>query len=419
MKLQLPRGMKDYCPEEQILRNKVISVLKSVFEKYGFAPLDTPVIERMQILASKYAGGEEILKETFQFKDRGGRMLGLRYDLTVPFCRFVGMNPNLKMPFKRYSIGKVFRDGPVSSDRVREFIQCDADVVGTESVLAAAEFINISNDVFNELGIKFELRINNRKILNGILETVGLKDESIILTIDKLDKIGKDGVEEELKIKGCKPKQVKNILELVNSSLSKLKKLIKSSIGQEGIKEVEEVLKYSKGLNVKFSASLARGLSYYTGIIYEVYSKEGGVKTAIGGGGRYDNLIKGLLNSKQEYPAIGISFGLDRICNVLKNKGVKTKKTLTQLYIIPIKTTSECVKISRELRKQGINVDMDLNNKSISKNLQYANSYEIPYVLLVGEKELRKKKVKLRNMNTGKESLISVKNVVKKLNNEF
>jgi len=211
MKLQTAKGVRDISPEEQLLRQKVIDVLKNTFEKYGFAPLDTPIIERMDVLASKYAGGAEILKEMFQFKDQGERELGLRYDLTVPFCRFVSMNPNLKMPFKRYAIGKVFRDGPVSTDRVREFTQCDVDITGTKSMLADAEFVNIFNDVFCELGIKFELRINNRKLLNGILETVGVKDESVILTIDKLDKIGERGVSEELKEKKLSDKQIKEI----------------------------------------------------------------------------------------------------------------------------------------------------------------------------------------------------------------
>ncbi len=417
MELQTAKGVKDVLPEEQLLRQKVISTLKKVFEKYGFAPLETPIIERFETLSAKYAGGAEILKETFQLEDQGKRPLGLRYDLTVPFCRFVGMNPNLKMPFKRYEIGKVFRDGPVASDRVREFTQCDVDVVGAKSMLAEAEFINIYNEAFNELGIKFELRVNNRKLLNGIVETAGIKSnaESIILTIDKLDKMGEKGVKTELEEKDCGEEQIKTIFKLINTNkLSDLKKLIKSDQGLEGIKELEELFSYCKGLNLTFVPSLARGLAYYTGTIFEVYAVEGEIKSAIGSGGRYDKMIGAFLENKQDYPAVGVSFGLDRICMILKNKEVGIK-TPTQVYIIPIKTIKEASEITQNLRSEGIKADIDLNEKGISKNLDYANSYGIPYVLFVGEKELKEKKVKLRDMKTGKEELLSLKDVIKKL----
>ncbi|MBI5066232.1 histidine--tRNA ligase [Candidatus Woesearchaeota archaeon] len=417
MELQTAKGVRDVYPEEQLLRQKVIAVLKKTFEKYGFSPLETPTIERFETLSAKYAGGSEILKETFQFEDQGKRKLGLRYDLTVPFCRFVGMNSTLKMPFKRYEMGKVFRDGPVSSDRVREFTQCDVDVVGARSILAEAEFISIYNEVFNELGIKFELRINNRKLLNGMTETVGASNaEEVILAIDKLDKIGEKGVSAELKQKGCNDKQIKQLFELINTTdLSKLKKLIKSEKGQEGIKELEELMEYTKGLNRVFVPSLARGLAYYTGTIFEVYASEGEIKSAIGAGGRYDKMIGAFLESKQEYPAVGVSFGLDRICSVLKEKGVKSRKTPTQIYVIPIKTVKESLEVVKELRSEGINAEMDLNERGISKNLDYANSYEIPFVLFIGQEELKKKKLKLRDMVSGNEEFLSVEEVVKKL----
>lgn len=417
MNLQTAKGVRDVLPEEQLLRLKVINVLRKTFEKYGFLPLETPTIERFDTLSAKYAGGSEILKETFKFKDQGDRDLGLRYDLTVPFSRFVGMNPGLKMPFKRYEIGKVFRDGPVASDRVREFTQCDVDIVGSKSMLAEAEFVNIYNDALNELEVKFELRINNRKVLNGIVETVGLKNsEDVILTVDKLDKIGEDGVKKELKEKDLNDKQIKEIFSLIKTNdFDKLKKLIKSSEGQEGIKELEELFELTKGLNRVFVPSLARGLAYYTGTIFEVYSSEGGIKSAIGSGGRYDKMISAFLESKQEYPAVGISFGLDRICMVLKEKGIKTRKTSVEVFIIPINTQKESFKIVQELRSNEINADIDLVGRGISKNLDYANTLEIPFVLFIGEQELKQKKVKLRDMKTGKEELLTVKELVSKL----
>ena len=202
MDLQLPKGTRDFAPEEKIVRDKVVNTLKESFELYGFAPLETPVFEKFDVLSSKYTGGAEILKETFKLKDQGGRDLGLRYDLTVPLARYVAMNPNLKMPFKRYEIGRVFRDGPVSKDRIREFTQCDVDTIGSESMLADAEMLAIASEIFSKLNLKFIIRVNNRKILDAILENFNIqkeKRETVILSIDKLDKIGNEEVRKELK----------------------------------------------------------------------------------------------------------------------------------------------------------------------------------------------------------------------------
>src|SRR3990167_6624489 len=193
MELQLPKGTRDFSPEEKILRDKIVDTLKEVFELYGFAPLDTPILEKFDVLASKYAGGAEILKETFKLKDQGGRDLGLRYDLTVPLARYIGMNPNIKMPFKRYQIGEVFRDGPVASARYRQFLQCDVDVIGSSSMATDAEIVSLVYMVFCKLNLEVAVKINNRKLLNDILDYCGVekdKQESIILSIDKLEKFG-------------------------------------------------------------------------------------------------------------------------------------------------------------------------------------------------------------------------------------
>lgn len=419
MKLQLPKGTKDVSPEQLITKNKIVSTLKSIFERYGFSPLDTPVIERFDVLSSKYAGGEEILKETFQLKDQGKRDLALRYDLTVPMCRFVGMNPNLKLPFKRYQIGEVFRDGPVESARYRQFTQCDVDIVGLKDVTAEAELIVMADRFFKEIKLTPVIKVNNRKLLNDILKYCEVKKErcdDVILSIDKLEKIGFDGVSKELKEKGVTDKVIENIKKVItikgsnDEKLSKLKELLKDS---EGIKEVEKLFSDLKilDININFDISLARGLSYYTGTVTEIFLKDSKVSSAVCAGGRYDDMIGNFLG-KGSYPAVGVSFGLDRIYDAYKEKNKLDSKTVTKVFIIPINTFSESLKIAEELRSEGINVEIDLSNKGPSKNLKYANSLKIPYVLFIGEDELKNNKVKLKDMNSGEEKVLDVKDLV-------
>ncbi|NQU98482.1 histidine--tRNA ligase [Candidatus Woesearchaeota archaeon] len=417
MKLMNAKGVRDFPPEEKIIRQEIVDTLRETFEEYGFNPLETPVIERYDLLSSKYAGGDEILKETFKFKDQGKRELGLRYDLTVPFARFVGMNPNMKMPFKRYQIGRVYRDGPIKLGRYREFWQCDVDVVGSKNMMADAELLLITSDVFKKLGLKVVIKINNRKILDGIMESAGVsksKWNNAILSMDKLEKQGKNEVMKELKQKGISNDSIAKIFGMIQKkktnkkTISNLKLFLKKGIGKEGLEEIEELLKYVK--NVEFDPSLARGLAYYTGPVYEVFTK--GIGSAITAGGRYDNMIGEFLG-KGKYPATGISFGLELITDVMKSSA--KKKSVTKVYVIPIKTPNESLKIAQELRKAGIKTDLDIVGKGISKNLDFANSQGIPYILFVGQKELAKKKVKLRDMKSGKERLISVKEAIKKL----
>jgi len=236
MTLQLPKGTRDLKPEEAIVRNKIVSTLREVFELYGYSPLETPVFERYDVLASKYAGGAEILKETFKLKDQGKRELGLRYDLTVPMCRFVGMNPNIKMPFKRYAIGEVFRDGPVEKARYRQFTQCDVDVVGIKGMTADAEVVALTQRAFKKLGFDTVIKINNRKLLNDLLLYAGVKKEkldTVILTIDKLEKFGLDSVKKELKDKKIDNSVIKKTIDVINikgnnaDKINKIKKIVK------------------------------------------------------------------------------------------------------------------------------------------------------------------------------------------------
>lgn len=396
--MELAKGVKDEGIKESLLKEEILTVIKKYFQKYGFNKLNTPIIEREETLTSKYAGGEEILKEIYTLKDQGKRKLALRYDLTVPLARYISMNPNIKLPFKRYQIGKVFRDGPIKTGRYREFTQCDADVIGSKEVYTEAELLKLANDVFKELKVKVTIKINDRKLLNGILEKNGVKDkEGFILTLDKLEKIGEEGVKKELKSKGYS--NIEKILEIVKKDFKILKKEY-----PEETKELNELFKYNKNKNINFSPTLARGLAYYTGIVYEVFTK--GFGSSIAAGGRYDNIIGSYSN--KEYPAVGLSFGLDSIASVLKEE----KKTITELFVISINTFEESIKIVEELRKE-LNVDINLPNKNVKKGLSYASSYGIPYALIIGEDELKSEKYTLRDMNSGKEEKLTLKEVIK------
>lgn len=418
------RGVRDFSPDEKIRRQKVVDILRETFEEFGFNPLETPVIERFDLLSSKYAGGSEILKEIFKFKDQGNRELCLRYDLTVPFSRFVGMNPNLKMPFKRYQIGRVYRDGPIKLSRYREFWQCDVDVVGSRNMMADSELLIIADTVFKKLGLKVVIKVNNRKVLDGILAFAGVKENKwidVILSIDKLEKQGSKVVKKELEDKGLSKSSVKKIFNLIEiqgsnkDTLSNLKKALDNDIGKEGLAEMEDLLKFinTAKTKIEFDPSLARGLAYYTGPVFEVFVKD--FKSSVAGGGRYDYMIGEFLGKKDAYPAVGISFGLEPISDLLKMNSKDDKQSVVEVYVIPIKTPSESLKIAQELRKAGIKTDIDIAGRGISKNLDFANYYGIPYTVFVGQRELDQNKVKLRDMKTGKEQLLSVKEMMKKL----
>jgi histidyl-tRNA synthetase len=421
MKPQLAKGVRDVSPEDKILKNQVISTLQEVFELYGFPPFETPLLERWETLTAKGGAGQDsdVFKEIFRLTDQGKRKLGLRFDLTVPLARYVALNPSIKLPFKRYEVGRVFRDGPIKLGRYREFWQCDADTIGTKSMLADAEALAVVETSFKKLGLKTFIKVNNRKILNGILNQAGIKDkESAITSIDKLTKIGVEGVSKELIDGGYNKKQIDCIFSLISSktTLAQLKKLISDEEGKEGLAELQELLLYGRKLGLKtlkFDVSLARGLAYYTGTVFEAFLKKGKIMSSLAGGGRYDNLI-GLLGGR-DIPAVGFAFGLEPIMDTLRIEGTKTIKTKSQVYIIPLGTVDESLNVASGLRESGISTDFSMGKKGVSKNLQYANSLGIPYTIIIGENELKKKKVLLRDMETGTETLLSVNDVVKKL----
>ncbi len=422
MKLQTARGVKDIPPEEKILKNKVVEDIRKKCESYGFSPLETPLIERFETLAAKGGAGQgsDVMKEVFKLTDQGKRKLGLRFDLTVPLARYVSTNPTLKLPFKRYQVGRVYRDGPIKLGRTREFWQFDADIIGTNSMVAEAELIFLAENVFKKLGLQIIIKINNRKILNGVLEKAGFsKKEAAIIAIDKLEKIGKQGVSQELEEKSYNKKQISALFNIIQegNTLNKLAQILPNN---EGIKELKELLTYLKPIkSVQFEISLARGLAYYTGTVYEIFMKKGKISSSIGSGGRYDDMIGNFLGGNRIVPAVGISFGLVPIIesikeNLEKNKQVK-QKTTAQALVLPINTTTKSLQIAEQLRKSGINIDFAMGKKGVTKNLQYASALGIPFTIIIGENEIKKQKLLLRNMKSGSENLLTISQVIKKL----
>lgn len=421
--MQTAKGVFDTPPEEKIIKNQVLNTLTEVFELYGFAPLETPVIERFETLVAKSGAGEEsdALKETFQLTDQGKRKLGLRFEFTTSLARYMAMNTNIKMPFKRYEFGPVFRDGPIKLGRYRQFWQCDVDTVGTSSMLADAECIAIISTAFQKLNFDFEIKINNRKILNGIMTHAGIKEQKeALIAIDKLDKIGKEGVAKELEERGYKKSQIDKLFELIlgKVTLTSLKKNLTDPEGIAGLNELEELFSYLKKMNVKeavFDISLARGQAYYTGTVIEAYLKKSKINSSIAGGGRFDDMIGGFIGGGRIVPAVGVSFGLAPIMDAIKMKQDLKIKTPAKVFVLPINALEESLEIVQELRNAGINTDISLGKKGVSNNLQYAAALGIPYVVIFGEKELAQKKVRLRDMVSGKETLLTVKEVIKKL----
>ncbi len=417
--VQNARGTRDYLPQQQIARQKIISTLRTVFERFGYSPLDTPALERMDVLSAKYAGGEEIVKEMFTLKDQGERDLGLRFDLTVPLARVVASNPDLKMPFKRYHIDKVWRDGPVSLGRYREFMQCDVDCIGSGSLMADAEMVRIIDEGFHQLGLKVEIRINSIHVLNGILAQAQVPQGqrgSVILTLDKLAKAGEAGVRKELHEKGVAVEHINALFELCSASganeerLAHLTERIKSEEQRRGVRETESVLALLTGLHNKvvFEPNLARGLSYYTGMIVETFLVGSPITSAVCSGGRYDGLIGSLTETGNGYPAIGVSFGVDRIFDAMSSGA---KKTVTQCLVVPINTVNECMALAVQLREAGINTEVAYE-KGISKALDYANSLGIPSCMIVGQRELAEEMVKLKIMESGEEKMVSVADAI-------
>ena len=423
MELRNVKGTTDYSPKEQYIRNYISDTLKSVFEKYGFKPLQTPLLCYYDLLALKYDEDNDILKEVYKVTDQGNRNLALRYDLTVPFAKYIAMNPNTRLPFKRYEIGEVFRNGPVKLGRDREFIQCDVDSVGIEGQLVEAEFVALYVEAYKKLGIDVVIKYNNRKFLSGIIVEAGISEELVtdtITIIDKFEKMTRPELEKEFQKIGLNNEQIEKLFMYLNMNADELIKIENSNETlAEGIQELETLKQYISELGlleyVRFSPSLARGQEYYTGTVYEVYVKDGSITSSIGGGGRYDKMITDFIGNGMKYPAVGVSFGLNVIYEILKDRKEFSEKALTDIFIIPMGTEIQCLKIAQDLRNAGYKVEVEMKSKKMKKALDYANNENIPYVLILGEDELTNNCITLKDMNNKTQEQINLDNLAEKI----
>jgi len=455
----LPKGTRDFGPADVQKRKYILNTIETVFKKYGFMPLETPTMENLSTLEGKY--GEEGDKLLFRILDSGdylkslkehndkiladesqdatfapsfsGKLIdldakaatkfiaekGLRYDLTVPFARYVVMHRNeITFPFKRYQMQPVWRADRPQKGRYREFWQCDADVVGSDSLLNELDLIQIYDEAFTQLGIKnYEIKINNRKVLAGIAEVVKSIDvmNNIAVAIDKLDKIGEEGVRKELVEQGFSESELNTLFDIITIKgenkeiLNQLKGKLQSS--QEGLKGIEELAfilasNPNPNINLTLDFSLARGLSYYTGCIFEVVSNDGTLKSSIGGGGRYDNLtgIFGLPNVS----GVGISFGLDRIYDVMEELKLfpeQLRATSTQVLFCHFDEATQlyCLPALKALRDAGIAAEVFADNKKLGKQLDYANALQIPFAAIAGETEMQQQVFTVKNLITGEQ----------------
>ncbi|MEH7347126.1 histidine--tRNA ligase [Bacillus sp. JJ1532] len=416
MDYQNVKGTQDYLPNDEVVRRNIRRTLEDVFIQYGCKPLETPILNYTELLASKYGGGAEILEEMYTLTDRGERDLALRYDLTIPFAKVVAMNPTLRMPFKRYEIGKVFRDGPIKAGRFREFTQCDVDIVGVESQIAEAELMVMALDVFRKLGLKVMIQYNNRKLLTGMLEVFNTDEDKInkvVLILDKLEKVGLETVTSELTEQGLSPSTVQSIKQFLNDKNNKSYSYFEPFTKQnkqveEGLEELKELESYLAFLGVNgkcvFNPFLARGLKIYTGTIYEVFLTDKTIKSSIGSGGRYDNAIGGLIGTNEKFSTVGISFGLDVIYTAIQlSKDSTLEESNVDFYIIPMNTQKESLLAASYLREKGYTVELEMGNKKLGKALDKANKEKVRNVIIIGEEEVKNNQFKIKDMLTGEE----------------
>lgn len=445
-KPSIPKGTRDFSPVEMAKRNYIFDTIKEVYALYGFQQIETPAMESLQTLMGKY--GEEGDKLLFRVLNSGDYMnklsdeellernslrlsskiceKGLRYDLTVPFARYVVMHRDeLQMPFKRYQIQPVWRADRPQKGRYREFYQCDADVVGSDSLLNEVELMQIVDTVFTRFGIRVQIKINNRKILSGIAEVIGEPDKIVDITvaIDKLDKIGLDKVNEELKADGISDEAIAKLQPIIALSGTNEEKLqtirevlADSETGLKGVEETQFILDTLKGsLNneIQLDLTLARGLNYYTGAIFEVKALDYAIGS-ITGGGRYDNLTG--IFGMPGLSGVGISFGADRIYDVLNGLDLYPKEAVngTKLLFINFgdKETAYCLPVVRACRAAGISTEMFPDKAKMKKQMSYANAKAIPFVVLAGDNEIAENKFTLKNMTTGEQHLVTTEELI-------
>jgi histidyl-tRNA synthetase len=443
-KASLPKGTRDFTPEVMMRRNFIFNTVRQNFERFGFMPIETPAMEKIETLTGKYGeegdqlifkilnSGDYLSKANEQaLQERDSKSLSfsiskkaLRYDLTVPFARFVVMNQeSVAYPFKRYQIQPVWRGDRPGKGRYQEFYQCDVDIIGSDSLLNEVELVQIFDSVLTQLNIPgFEIRLNNRKILSGMAEVANVGDQWIEMTtaIDKLDKIGWEGVSKELTERGIESAAIEKIrafLDIEGSMKEQLEKvdemLASSEIGRKGVEELRFILDYLEAVGIKsdnpvFDPTLARGLDYYTGTIFEVVVKDSGIGS-ICGGGRYDDLtgIFGL----QGVSGVGISFGADRIYDVMEamNLFPEEMATTTQLLFANFgdEEAKFCMGLLKDLRKNGVNAEIFPEAAKMKKQMKYADNKRIPYVAIVGSREMESGNISVKNMVTGEQSEVA------------
>ena len=441
-KPSIPKGTRDFSPAEMSRRNYIFDTIKQTFKRFGFQQIETPSMETLQTLMGKY--GEEGDKLLFKILNSGDYLnkisdeeltkrdslhlaallceKGLRYDLTVPFARYVVMHRDeLQLPFKRYQIQPVWRADRPQKGRYREFYQCDADIVGSDSIINEIELMQMEDAVFTSFGIRVQIKINNRKILTGIAEVIGAADKIVDITvaIDKLDKIGLEKVNEELAANGISAEAIEKlqpIITLSGSNEDKLKVieqvLANSEIGMKGVEETRFIFNALDALKlnneVQFDITLARGLNYYTGAIFEVKALDTPMGS-IAGGGRYDNLTG--IFGMPGLSGVGISFGADRIYDVLNALNLYPEDTIETTRVMFVnfgeKETACCMQLASALRRNGIAVEIYPDNTKMKKQMAYANAKNIPFVAMVGENEMATSQVSLKNMVTGEQQTVA------------
>ncbi len=437
MKPSIPKGTRDFGPAQVFKRNYIFDTIKQVFVKYGYQPIETPTIELLSTLTGKY--GEEGDRLLFRVLKRGDKLAkslenqpsandlaeeGLRYDLTVPFARYVVMNQHdFTFPFKRYQIQPVWRADRPQRGRYREFYQCDVDVIGSDSLMYEAELVQIYDEVFTKLGIDVLIKINNRKILAGIAEVAGISEQFVDMTIaiDKLDKIGIEGVRQEMQTRGIPADAIATVAQLLQTGTpADLKPLLASSTtGTAGIEEVAQVLDFlgiSTTQEVQFDVTLARGLNYYTGCIFEVQAKNVQMGS-IGGGGRYDDLT-GIFGLKG-VSGVGVSFGAERIYDVMEELQLFPSDAASSLQILFVAFDAATHRFAfqclQSVRAAGIHAELYPDPGNLKKQMKYANSRQVPYVALIGEAEMTNGQLTLKDMRTGEQASLTLTDIILKI----
>ena len=420
-------GFMELLPNEQILFNQMKEKIQKTYERYGFLPLNTPIIELSEVLLAK-AGGETE-KQIYRF-EKGDTDLALRFDLTVPLAKYVAKNyGNLSFPFRRYQIGKVYRGEKAQKGRYREFYQCDIDIIGDEEldIINDAELPSVIYTLFKELGFDdFTIKINNRKLLSGLFESLSQEIESIeiLRIIDMIEKIGKEAVIKELEKLGLKENDISRIIEFIeidgstDEKLQQIEQLkIENETYKKGLNEIKEVIKYVRlfGIpeqNFSLDLTIARGLDYYTGTVYETFLNNYRELGSVCSGGRYENLAENYTNKK--LPGVGISIGLTRLFYKLNELNIikAEKKSVSEILIIPMtEDLQKPIEIANTLRNAGINTEIYLNNKKLKAKMKYADKLQIPYVMVVGEDEINSNILKIKNMETGEEKTIEMEKI--------